>query len=238
MIDPGELLFAKVLMPDFLAGRGPTKWDFRDPEGVAAKVADGLKAYLRGKAEPPAEIDTRWAFDLPTEVPESAAASTERLPDDVVIGFSMTAQNALTYLRDLIPERPIVGLVKRRAVMNHAERATVRRAAAAIEDPIGRLASPELLSQDGVAAIAAVYPSLYSELLLMVGEAIQALGRPLRAREEAALSKLIGAPVQSLGVLKGPDQTQAGTDPNPRRPRGTPPKEPEIQTSTQRVANR
>jgi hypothetical protein len=230
-----EYLFARQLMPDFLTGRGPTKWDFRDPERIGREIADGFASYLRSGNEPPADVDVSWVFALPDELPEAAAGSLERLPDELAVSYSMVGQAALQYLQDLVPERRLPGLATRTGTMTHAERAQLRRAAAAVEDPIGRLAAPEYLSVDGVAAIAAVYPEMYQAAVLALGEAISALKRPLRAREEAALGRLSGVAARPMAALKGPDQTG---NPDQARPRGKAPQEPDLKPGSQRLTER
>lgn len=238
MIDQGELLFARQRMVDFLTGKGPSGWNIRDPERIARELERGIRDYLRKGAEPPAELDVSWALTLPDTLPESAEASVSRLPPEVIVSYSMTGQRALQYLHDIVTPRQMPGLANRRAPLNHYERARLRRAAAAIEDPVGRIVAPEYLSADAVTAIAAVYPTLYAETVAMVGDAVAAAGRILRAREEAALAKLVGAPVQPNGALKGPDQTQAGNDRRQRRPRGKPPESPDVRPATQRLPDR
>lgn len=232
-----ELLFARMRMVDFLAGRGPTKWDFRDPERVSQQMANGFRGYLKGNREPPAEVDTGWAFAIPDELPPSAETSIERLPDDVAVAFSMVGQAALQYMRELVPVRKFTGMGIKAAVTNHQERAKMRRAAAAIEDPVGRLAAPEYLSVDGIAAIASVYPELYADAVVRAGEAIAELKRPLRPREEAALGKLSGIAAKPLTVLQGQDKSQAGGR-APAKPRGKPPQEPDIKPGSQRLTER
>lgn len=232
-----ELLFARQSIPDFLSGRGPGLWDIKIPGRIQRQVADGFRSYLRKGAEPPPDVDVGWVFSLPDEMPDSAETSSYRLPDDVAIEYGLVAQRALDYLRNLVPERVMVsGIATRTATTNHAERAKMRRAAAAVEDPIGRLASPEYLSVDAIACIAHVYPELYADAVASIGEAIGELKRPLRAREEQALSRICGIAAKPMVSLKGPDQSQAGSD--QRRPRGKAPVEPDSKPQTQRLTER
>lgn len=232
-----ELLFARMRMVDFLAGHGPTQWDIRDTERVSRQVASGFRFYLRGEREPPPEVDTAWALSIPDELPPSAETSIERLPDDVAVAFSMVGQTALQYMRDLVPARKFQGMGIKAAVTNHQERAKMRRAAAAIEDPVGRLAAPEFLSVDGIAAIAGVYPELYANAVVRIGEVVSELKRPLRPREEAALGKLSGIAAKPLSVLQGRDQSGAGGKPT-AKPRGRPPQEPDLKPGSQRLTER
>jgi hypothetical protein len=233
-----ELLFARMRMVDFLAGKGPTQWDTRDPERISQQLANGFRSYLRGNREPPSAVDTDWAFAIPDELPESAEGSIDRLPDNIAVAFSMVGQTALQYMRDLVPVRKFTGMGIKSAVTTHQERAKIRRAAAAVEDPVGRLASPEYLSVDGLAAIAAVYPELYADGVVRIGEAVSELKRPLRPREEAALGKLSGIAAKPLNVLQGADKSQAGQSQQGQRPRGRAPQEPDLKPASQRLTER
>lgn len=236
-MNAGELLFARMRMTDFLAGKGPAKWDLREPERVQRQVADGFRAYLRKGAPAPEAVPVDWVFTLPDEMPETAAASVERLPEDAIIPFTLTAQRAMQYLKDMQPERRLPGLAHRLASTTHAERARMRRAAAAVEDPVGRLASPEWLSVDGIAAIASVYPELYADAMMAIGDAVSELKRPLRAREEAALGRLSGVAAKAKASLVGQDQSQQGSD-QQQRPRGKAPAEPDLKPGSQRLTER
>lgn len=237
-MDPGELLFARLLMPDFLGGRGPTQWDIRAPDRMLLELSGGIRSYLKGEAAELPDVDTSYAFALPKEIPPESFAAVERLPPDAVISFALTAQRALAYLQQLVATRKLPGLAAQDADQTAAEKARLRRAAQAVEDPIGCLKAPESLSGDHVDALRAVYPALYAEAARLAGEAIQGLTRPLRAREDAALSRLLGVPARALAILAGPDQTQAGADPSGHRPRGAPPKEPDLRPATQRLAEK
>ncbi len=230
-----EYLFSRQLMPDFLAGKSPTQWDIRDPMRIGQEIADGFRAYLRGSAEPPKDVDVDWVFNLPDTLPEGVADGLERLPDDVAIGYSLTGQRSLQYLQDLTPTRIMMGLGIRTASTNHTERARLRRAAAAVEDPIGRLASPEFLSVDGIGAIASVYPELYQAAVLSCGEVISELKRPLRAREQIALSRVSGVPARAKATLQGKDESLSGEG---KTPRGKAPQEPNLKPGTQRLTER
>lgn len=238
-MDPGELLFARQLMPDFLGGKGPTKWDFRNPERMTGELLEGFRAYLRGKLGSLPAADTGYAFQLPEAIPPETFGAVERLPPETIVSFMLTAQRALGYLRALVPKRALPGLASRDADQTAAEKAKLRRAAQAIEDPIGCLKAPEALSADHLDAIRATYPMMLAEAAKLAGQAIQDLRRPLRAREDAAFSRLLGVPARAMVVLAGPDQTQAGADPSGgRRARGAPAKEPDLRTATQRLAEK
>jgi hypothetical protein len=237
-VDPGELLFARVLMPDFLAGRGPTQWDIRAPDRMLAELGAGIRSYLKGRSADLPNIDTAYAFDLPEAIPPESFGAVERLPPDLVVTFVLTAQRALAYLQQLVPVRKLPGLASRDADMTAAEKARLRRAAQAVEDPIRCLQAPEALSGDHVDAIRAVYPALFAEAARLSGEAISTLTRPLRAREDAALSRLLGLPARAMAILAGPDQTQAGADPSGRPSRGPPVKAPDMRPATERLAAR
>ncbi len=235
-MDHGELLFSRVLMPDFLTGKGPTQWTLKAPERMLTEVRDGVRGYLRGKSAGLPAVDTGWAFDLPESIPLESFGSVERMPQDVVISFTLTAQRALAYLQGLIRKRPLPGLASKDAGMTAAERAKLRRAAQAVEVPIGCLSVPEQLSADHVDAIRTVYPALYAEAAKIVGEEIQGLKRQLKGREESALSRFLGIPARGLAILNGPDQTQVGSDPSGRGSRGGTPKELELTTPVQRLS--
>jgi len=228
-------------MPAFWSGIGPTALEQRRALKLEDEAAAALRSYLNGAggrrpayqsgrgAEPP-EVDTSWAAQLPDAVPESSSVAVEGIPEDAILSFTVAAARALNYLRGLLPERRRPGLVAQSFGLSAAERAQLRRAATAIEDPIGLLAHVDGLSTDHVDALRAVYPTLYGALGPLVGTAIAEHAQSLTGRQDASLSRLLGIQQSGLDLLKAPEAAAPGGRPPAAEP-------PDLVTSTQRIAS-
>jgi hypothetical protein len=232
-----ELLFALVRVPAFLAGQPTAPLDIEFPDRALSDVKAGVRRYLLGHREGLPHLDLQWVFHLPKSIPEESFGAVQDMPLDVVMPFTNMAQKALKYLQDLIPTRILPGLALKDASMTHAERAKLRRAAQAIDDPVGTLRAVEMLSSDHIKAIREVYPGLHRKVVEIVGTALAERSRPVTGRENVSLSRLMGAPLHSLPILqpseKDKESNQAMTGTKSYKPRGPVALEPDVQTSVQ-----
>jgi len=228
-IDPGEALLAMTGLRRFMEGDGPGAIEIRRSTQLGTTLREGVRAYLRGRAEPGDRPDVGYVEKLPTTMPEASARAVGPAPDQTETAFTLAAERARQYLAGLVPIRPLPGISARFAQPSHAELAQRRRAAEAVEGPVGLLGRLERLSIDHILALKAVYPTLYRDLYAAVGEEISARARPLTGREEGALSRLLGIPVTGMDMLaapapKPPEESQASI------------KQPDMSTQTERMA--
>jgi hypothetical protein len=230
-MDQAEALLACTGLRKILAGRPPSKAEIVRSVNLEPLLKRLVTDYLQGRRVHP---EPEGNIDLPAKLPEDSHDAMGGLDPEVAVGYGIAAGRALQYLNNLIPKRALPSLTEKTADRTASEKAQMRRVLQAVNNPLGVLGDVASMTDDQIAALKAVYPTMWSALGLASSEAMADVDRELSSREERVLGRLLGVAVgdvQSIQTMYRQEEKEQRTGGAGGGPAG-----PEMATATQTLA--